>query len=243
MVKKDACDHALKFALLDALCVLLGMCVRVLKFSLACHELWLPPLSFELDLVQLVRLVSKPFLQCFPRRSVIKSQNLENSFAEALDIGAERLVRSLDYTPQILRGFSRLNAPFRLCAKSLHIMSLSMPVGMFVDCTTWVIVFVIRFVRGVSRTPRARSSNPGVEVVALCSCEEKRCSICTSNVLISSDIMLCIISSMFIVPGDKGPFGGSGKLGVKRRVEAWTGAALEPLGRASYFTLPEDSRA
>ena len=34
---------------------------------------------------------------------------------------------------------------------------------------------VIRFVKGVSQTPRARSSNPGVDVVALCCWEEKRC--------------------------------------------------------------------
>ena len=83
----------------------------------------------------------------------------------------------------------------------------------------WVIVFVIRFVRGVSRTPQARSSNPGVEVVAWCICEEKRCSICTSNVLISSDITLRIISSTFIVPGGTGPFGGGGKSCVERRIE------------------------
>ncbi|GMN64909.1 hypothetical protein TIFTF001_033986 [Ficus carica] len=128
--------------------------------------------------------------------------------------------------------------PFRLYAKSLHIMSSSMPVGMFID------LFVIRFVSGVSRTPRARSSNPGVEVVALCICEEKRYSICASNVLISSDIMLRIISSMFIVPGGTGPSGGGDKSGVERRVEVvWTRAALEPLGYVSYFAPPEDNRA
>ncbi|GMN71186.1 hypothetical protein TIFTF001_055925 [Ficus carica] len=84
-------------------------------------------------------------------------------------------------------------APFKLWAKSLHIISSSIPVGMFVDCTTclycskWscgsdiplnlgkemllnfgVMVLVMRLVRGVSRTPRARSSNPSVEVVARC---------------------------------------------------------------------------
>ena len=132
---------------------------------------------------------------------------------------------------------------FKLCAKSLHIMSSSMSVRMFVNCTTYlyynqwlwgfdipsnlgkgmllnlgVIVFVIRFVRGVSRTPRARSSNLGVEIVALWICEEKRCSICASNVLISSDIMSRIISSTFIVPGDTRPSGGGGKSGVERLV-------------------------
>ena len=82
-----------------------------------------------------------------------------------------------------------------------------------------VIVFVIHFVRGVTWIPQTRSSNPSVKVVALCSCEEKYCSICASIVLISSDIMFCIISSTFIVPGDMRPSGGSGKLGVKRCVE------------------------
>ncbi|GMN62578.1 hypothetical protein TIFTF001_031640 [Ficus carica] len=82
-----------------------------------------------------------------------------------------------------------------------------------------VIVFVIRFVRGVSRTLRARSSNPGVEVVTLCSCKEKRCSIYVSNVLIFSDIMLRIMSSTFIVPGGMGPSGGGGKSGVEQRVK------------------------
>ncbi|GMN65354.1 hypothetical protein TIFTF001_034418 [Ficus carica] len=79
-------------------------------------------------------------------------------------------------------------------------------------------VLVIRFVRGVSRTPRARSSNPGVEVVALCICEEKRCFICASNVLISSDIKLRIISSTFIVYGRTGPSGGGGRSGFEHRV-------------------------
>ncbi|GMN64236.1 hypothetical protein TIFTF001_033311 [Ficus carica] len=159
-------------------------------------------------------------------------------------------------------------APFRLYVKSLHIMSSSMPVGMFVD------LFVIRFVSGVSRTPRARLSNPGVEVVALCICEEKRCSICASNVLISLDIMLRIISSTFIVPGETGPSDGGGKSGVECRVElacflesdpcvgccccccccahlsfpigVFAGvdrAALEPRGCERCFSLPEDSRA
>ena len=82
-----------------------------------------------------------------------------------------------------------------------------------------VIVFVIRFVSGVSRTPRARSSNPSVEVVTLCIYEEKRYYICASNVLISSDIMLRIISSTFIVPDGIGPSGEGGKSGVKRHVE------------------------
>ncbi|GMN67075.1 hypothetical protein TIFTF001_036139 [Ficus carica] len=81
-----------------------------------------------------------------------------------------------------------------------------------------VIVLVIRFVRGVSRTPRAISSNPGVEVMALCFCDEKRCSICASNVLISSDIKLLIISSTFIICGGTGPSGGGGRSGVERRV-------------------------
>ena len=134
-------------------------------------------------------------------------------------------------------------AHFKLCAKSLHIMSLSMSVGMFVDCMTclycnkwsWgskiplnlgkemlpnlgMIMFVIHFVRGVSWTPWARSSNPGVDVVALCSCEEKRCSICASNVFISSDIMFCIMTLTFIVPGYTRPSGGGGgNSGVKCR--------------------------
>ncbi|GMN30908.1 hypothetical protein TIFTF001_048049 [Ficus carica] len=62
-----------------------------------------------------------------------------------------------------------------------------------------VMVLVMRLVSGISLTPRARSSNPGVEVVARCICEENRCSICASNVLSSSDIMLLIMSSTFIV--------------------------------------------
>ncbi|GMN47399.1 hypothetical protein TIFTF001_016575 [Ficus carica] len=81
-----------------------------------------------------------------------------------------------------------------------------------------VIVLVIRFVRGVSRRPRARSSNPGVEVVARCIREEKRCSIWASNVLISSDIMLSIMSSTFVVLGGTGLSGGGGRSGVERRI-------------------------
>lgn len=81
-------------------------------------------------------------------------------------------------------------------------------------------VLVIRFVRGISRTPRVRSSNLGVEFVALCSCEVKLYSILVSNFLISSDIMFCIIASMFIVPGGTGPSGGDGNSDVKRLVEA-----------------------
>ena len=132
-------------------------------------------------------------------------------------------------------------APFKLCAKSLHIMSSSIPVGMFVDwtmclyCKRWscgsdipsnrgketlpnfgVIVLVIRFVRGVSRTPRARSSNPGVDVVARCIWEEKRCSIWASSVLISSDMKL-FISSTFIVPSGTGHSGVAGRSGIERR--------------------------
>ena len=116
-------------------------------------------------------------------------------------------------------------APFRLWANNLHIISSSIPVGMFVDCTTclyckrWscgsdipsnfgnemllnfgVTVFVIRLESGVSLTPRARSSIPGVDVVARCNCEEKRCSIWASNVFSSSDMILLIMSSTFIVP-------------------------------------------
>ncbi|GMN51387.1 hypothetical protein TIFTF001_020550 [Ficus carica] len=62
-------------------------------------------------------------------------------------------------------------------------------------------VLIIRFVRGVSRTPRARSSNPDVEVVALY-------------------IMLLIMSSTFIVPCGMGPSGGGGggRSGVERLV-------------------------
>ena len=81
-----------------------------------------------------------------------------------------------------------------------------------------VIVLVIRFVRGVSRTPQARSSIPGVEVVALCIWEEKRCCICSSNVLISSDIILLIMSSTFIVPCGIGTAVGAATSGVERRV-------------------------
>ena len=81
-----------------------------------------------------------------------------------------------------------------------------------------VIVLVIHFVRGISQTPRARSSNPGVEVVARCIWEEKRYSIWASNFLISSDIMLLIMSSTFIAPGGTGPSGGGGSLGVEHRI-------------------------
>ncbi|GMN62530.1 hypothetical protein TIFTF001_031611 [Ficus carica] len=81
-----------------------------------------------------------------------------------------------------------------------------------------VIVFVIRFVRGVSRTSRVRSSNPGIDVVALCSCKEKCCSICASNVLISSDIIFYIMTSTFIVLGGTGPSGASGNSCVDYRV-------------------------
>ncbi|GMN54164.1 hypothetical protein TIFTF001_023295 [Ficus carica] len=79
-----------------------------------------------------------------------------------------------------------------------------------------------------SRTPRARSSNPGVDVVALCSCEEKCCSICASNVLISLDIMLRIISSTFIVPGGTRLSGGGGKSGVECRVGVVCLQELDP---------------
>ena len=142
-----------------------------------------------------------------------------------------------------LQNYLRI-APFKLRAKSLNIMLSSMSVGMFVDCRTclycskwsWgsdilsnlekemltnfgMIVFVIYFVRGVSRTLRARSSNPGIEVVALCSCEEKHCSICASNVLISSDIMFRIISLTFIISGGTRLSGGGGKSGIECCVE------------------------
>ncbi|GMN67334.1 hypothetical protein TIFTF001_036397 [Ficus carica] len=72
--------------------------------------------------------------------------------------------------------------------------------------------------KGISRTLRAKSLNPGVDVVALCSCEEKRCSICAFNVLISSDIMFRIMTSTFIVLGGTGPSGAYGNLSVDRRV-------------------------
>lgn len=80
-------------------------------------------------------------------------------------------------------------------------------------------VLVIRFVRGVSQTPRARSLNPRVELVALYSCEVNHCSICISNILISLDIILCIIALMFIVPGGTGPSSDGGDSGVERQVE------------------------
>ncbi|GMN19237.1 hypothetical protein TIFTF001_045153 [Ficus carica] len=110
-------------------------------------------------------------------------------------------------------------APFKLCAKSLYIMSSSMSVGM-----------------GVSRTPRARSLNPGFKVVALYSCEEKLCSIYASNVLISSDIMFRIISSTFIIPGGTGPSSGGGKSGVERRVEVVCLLELDPCAGCCYCT-------
>ena len=62
-------------------------------------------------------------------------------------------------------------------------------------------MLVICYVRGVSQTLHVRSSNPGVELMALCSYEVNRYSIYISNVLISSNIILHIITSMFIIPG------------------------------------------
>ncbi|GMN58512.1 hypothetical protein TIFTF001_027604 [Ficus carica] len=59
---------------------------------------------------------------------------------------------------------------------------------------------------------------PSVDVIALCSCEEKCYSICASNVLISSDIMFRIMTLTFIVPGGTGPFGTGVNSGVDRRV-------------------------
>lgn len=60
---------------------------------------------------------------------------------------------------------------------------------------------------------------PGVELVALCSCEVDHCSICVSNALISSDIMLRIIVSMFMVPGELALKVAVGVL--ETAVEAW----------------------
>ena len=80
-----------------------------------------------------------------------------------------------------------------------------------------VIELVIHLVKGISRTPRARSSIPGVEVVALCNWEEKRCSICASNVFISSDMMFLSMSSTFIGFGKMGPAGEGVRSGVERR--------------------------
>ena len=54
--------------------------------------------------------------------------------------------------------------------------------------------------------------------MALCSCEVKRCSICASNVLIFTDIILHIITSAFIVPGRTGPSSGGGNSDVDRRI-------------------------
>ena len=82
-----------------------------------------------------------------------------------------------------------------------------------------VIVFVIRFVRGVSRTLQVKSSNAGVDVVVLCGCEDKCCSIYAFNVLISLDIIFCIMTSTFIVLGGTGPSGADGNLGIDRRVK------------------------
>ncbi|GMN59251.1 hypothetical protein TIFTF001_028343 [Ficus carica] len=75
---------------------------------------------------------------------------------------------------------------------------------------------MIHCVTGVSQTPRARSTNPGVELVALWSCKVNRCSIYISNVLISLNMILCIITSMFIIPGGTGPSGHGGSSGVER---------------------------
>ncbi|GMN67947.1 hypothetical protein TIFTF001_037005 [Ficus carica] len=61
-----------------------------------------------------------------------------------------------------------------------------------------------------SRGHHGQGHRTGVEVVALCNWEEKRCSICASNVLISSDIILLIISSTFIIPCGMGPAVGAG---------------------------------
>lgn len=90
-------------------------------------------------------------------------------------------------------------------------------------------MFVICFLRGVSRTPRERSSNPEVDVVALCSCEVKRCCIFVFNVLIASDIILRIITSTFIVPGGTGLSGGGGNSGVDHRVGVMFLLELDPV--------------
>ncbi|GMN70666.1 hypothetical protein TIFTF001_039708 [Ficus carica] len=107
-----------------------------------------------------------------------------------------------------------------------------------------VMVLVMPFVRGVSLTPRVRSSNPGVDVVALFICDEIRCSICASNVLISSDIKLLIISSMFMVLGGMGHSDVAGRSSVERRAgvgfQVCSGVAWEPRGCEQSSSSLED---
>ena len=128
-------------------------------------------------------------------------------------------------------------------------------------------MFIIHFVRGVSQAPQARSLNLGVVVVALCNCEVKFCSICTSNILISSDIILPIMTLMFVVPGRTGPSGGGGNSGIDCRVvvvflleldpsavcvcvrrlvvgcsPTWEEATLEPRGCKPWLASLKDSR-
>lgn len=71
-------------------------------------------------------------------------------------------------------------------------------------------VFVIHRVNGVSQTPLAKSSIPGIELVAFCNCEVNRHSICVFNALISLDIIFLITNLMFIVPRWINPSGGGG---------------------------------
>ena len=101
-----------------------------------------------------------------------------------------------------------------------------------------VVMLIIHFVRGISRTPRARSLNPGVELMALCSCKVNCYSICVSDVLISSNITLRIIALMLIVLGGMGPSGGGGNSGVKRLVEAVFLQELDLALVASMFVAP-----
>ena len=97
-----------------------------------------------------------------------------------------------------------------------------------------VCVFVIHCVRGV------RPLNPGMELLGLYSYEENCYSICIYNVLISSDIILHIIASMFAVPCETGPSDGGGSSGVERLVED---AFLQELDPNAYCVCVHQSLA
>lgn len=72
-------------------------------------------------------------------------------------------------------------------------------------------VLVIHYINGVSR-PLPRD-----EPIALWRCKVNHCSIWVSNVLISSDVILCIITSMFIISIGTGPSDGDGSSGDERQ--------------------------
>ncbi|GMN61290.1 hypothetical protein TIFTF001_030445 [Ficus carica] len=125
----------------------------------------------------------RPFFSAYLAVPSSCPENLRDCFAKALDLFINSSESSAN---ESMDSGGRLQnhlraAPFKLCAKNLHIMSLSISVGMFIDY-------------------------------------EKRYSICASNVLISSDIMLRIMASTFIVPGGTRPSGDGGNSGVTRRV-------------------------